>query len=43
MKRRNQNNVEFVELKRTVVKIRQGIIIRKAEIEVEMPSFDASS
>ena len=43
MKRRNQNNVEFVELKRTVVKIRQGIIIRKAGIEIEMPSFDASS
>ena len=41
--RQNQNNVEFVELKRTVVKIRQGIIIRKAGIEIEMPSFDASS
>ena len=39
----NQNNVEFVELKRTVVKTRQGIIIRKAGIEIEMPSFDASS
>ena len=39
----NQNNVEFVELKRTVVKIRQGIIIRKAGIEIEMPSFAASS
>ena len=38
--RQNQNNVEFVELKRTVVKIRQGIIIRKAGIEIEMPSFD---
>ena len=41
--RQNQNNVEFVELKRTVVKTRQGIIIRKAGIEIEMPSFDASS
>ena len=38
--RQNQNNVEFVELKRTVVKIGQGIIIRKAGIEIEMPSFD---
>ena len=41
--RQNQNNVEFVEVKRTVVKIRQEIIIRKAGIEIEMPSFDASS
>ena len=41
--RQNQNNVEFVELKRTVVKIRQEIIIRKAGIEIEMPSFDVSS
>ena len=41
--RQNQNSVEFVELKRTVVKISQGIIIRKAGIEIEMPSFDASS
>ena len=41
--RQNQNNVEFVELKRTVVKIGQGIIIRKAGIEIAMPSFDASS
>ncbi|MBQ5907137.1 MAG: hypothetical protein IIW99_03090 [Treponema sp.] len=41
--RQNQNNVEFVELKRTVVKIRQEIIIRKAGIEIEIPSFDASS
>ena len=41
--RQNQNNVEFVELKRTVVKIRQEIIIRKAGIEIEMSSFDTSS
>ena len=41
--RQNQNNVEFVELKQSVVKTRQGIIIRKAGIEIEMPSFDASS
>ena len=41
--RQNQNNVEFVELKRTVVKIRQEIIIRKAGIEIEKLSFDASS
>lgn len=41
--RQNQNKVELVELKRTVVKIKQGIIIRKAGIEIEMPSFDASS
>ena len=40
--KQNQANVEFVEVKRTLISSGRNITVRKAGMEIEIPFFDAA-